>query len=146
MTTNKRWPVRNTDGLARHVARQLPEMTRRDVLAVLNTAMHAIRDALGEQVRQGVKSPSVKIRHVGVFELRLYQPTRRPHLNGTVRVIPARWRVAFRPADRWNEEMASWPTRTTVQEETSGTLLETPAWPHPSSADEEARRSGLPDV
>lgn len=146
MTTRKRWPIRNTDDLARHVARQLPEMNRRDVLAVLNTALHAIRDSLGEQVRQGVPSPSVKIRHVGVFELRLYQPTRRPHLNGTVRVIPARWRVAFRPADRWNEVMAGWPTRTTGQEDPQGTPLEPPAWSSPSAADEETRHSGLSDV
>jgi nucleoid DNA-binding protein len=121
-------------------------MNRRDVLAVLNTALHAVRDSLGEQVRQGVRYPSVKIRHVGVFEMRLYQPTRRPHLNGTVRVIPARWRVAFRPADRWNEVMSSWPTRTTSQEAPKGTSLETPAWPTSFAADEETRRSDLPDV
>lgn len=146
MASRRTWPVRNTDQLARHVAQQLPEMNRRDVMAVLNTAMQAIRDSLGEQVRQGVRFPSVKIRHVGVFEMRLYQPTRRPHLNGTVRVIPARWRVAFRPADRWNEVMASWPTRTTPQEDTQGTPSETPAWPLASAADEEARHPDVSDV
>lgn len=146
MSSRKRWPIRNTDDLARHVARQLPELTRRQVLAVLNTALQSIRDSLGEQARQGVEKPSVKIRHVGVFQLRLYQPTRRPHLNGTVRVIPARWRVAFRPADRWNEVMGEWPTTTNLQEPAGHTPAESPAWPSPTGRDEEARRPDLPDV
>lgn len=144
MAPRKRWPARNTDELARYVARQFPELTRRQVLAVINATMHAVRESLGDQVAEGVERPAVKIRHAGVFELRQYKPTRRPHLNGTVRMIPARWRVAFRPADLWNVVMKRWPTRQTAQEAPTKASQETSVWSPPS--DEEAWSPEVPDV
>lgn len=142
MSPRKSWPVRNTDELARHVAKSLPEVTRRQVMAVLYTALHSIRDSLGTQAAAGVKNPSVKIRHVGVFSLKEYKPTRRPHLNGTIRVVPARWRVTFRPSDLWQGVMQTWPTRTSSEEATGQVAA---AHPQPL-CDEETRRADVPDV
>lgn len=108
----KRWPVSNTDELARHVARQFPELTRRQVTGVLHVAMQSILSSLGDQAALGFPSPTLKIRHFGTFELRWYKPSRRPHINGTIRVVPARWRVGFRPAQRWEPLLGAWSTRT----------------------------------
>lgn len=142
MAPRKRWPVRNTDELARHVAKQLPELTRRQVLAVLNTAMHTIRDSLGAQAAAGVEHPSVKIRRVGVFTLKQYKATLRPHLNGTVRVVPARWRVTFRPSDLWNAVMQTWPTRTSAE----GGPGQGDSVPPQPRADEEERNPEMPNL
>lgn len=119
-----RWPVTYTDELVRHVARQLPELNRRQVMAVLNTTMVAIRESLVEQARQGAESPSVTIRSAGAFELRWYKSVRRHHLNGTMRTVPPRWKVVFRPAKGWLDAAAaaSRETRTTLQ----GAPLENP--------------------
>lgn len=140
----KRWPARSTDDLVRYVAKQFPELTRRQVGGVINATMVAIRDSLGQQADEGVTNPTVKIRHAGVFELRLYKATRRPHLNGTVRLIPPRWKVVFRPSDLWNSLMRKWKTRQTGQEAPQQDLEEPSRWSVPP--DEEARGPEMPDV
>lgn len=117
MSERKRWPVTQTDELVRHVARQLPELTRRQVLAVLNTTMVAVRESLMAQARQGVPDPVVKVRSAGSFELRWYKSVRRHHLDGTLRTVPPRWKLFFRPSRAWLAATAeaSQATRTTLQ-------------------------------
>jgi nucleoid DNA-binding protein len=140
----KRWPVTNTDELVRHVARQFPELTRRQVAGVLNLTFHAMLQSLGDQVAEGFSEPTVKIRNFGTLFLRWYKPTRRPHINGTMRIVPPRWRIGFRPATQWGPRVKAWSvlTRNTSEEQ--------PTEPQPENLecpkrDEEAV-APLPDV
>lgn len=142
--SRKRWPVRNTDELARHVARQFPELKRRQVMTIVNASLLAIRDSLLDQAREGEDRPHVTILNFGVFELRRYKETRRHHLTDGMRVIPERWRAGFRVSHRWAASVTALPTRTRVQEHPGeNPRLELPPCPLPS--DEEAP-GHLPDV
>ena len=140
----KRWPATNTDELVRHVARQFPDLTRRQVAGVLNLAMHSILQSLGDQVAAGFDDPAVKIRNFGTLYLRWYKPTRRPHLNGSVRVIPPRWKFGFRAAAQWGPRLDQWSalTRNTSEEQPTEPQPENLEWPH---RDEEAVPP-LPDL
>jgi nucleoid DNA-binding protein len=115
MKRRKRWPARNTDELVRYVARQLPELTYRQVLAAVNVTMQAVRDSLGEQAEAGVQNPSVTVQQVGVFELRLYKKVVRKHLDGQLHETPPRWHMMFRPSRRWSEVIATWRTSPEVE-------------------------------
>jgi nucleoid DNA-binding protein len=115
--TPKRWPASNTDRIVRHVARQFPEIPRRHIAAVLNAGFMAIRDSLADQVRQGERSPRVRLHNVGSFEVRLYKAVRRHDVLRGPRVVPPRWKLVFRPSQRWADVLASLPTRTIVQED-----------------------------
>lgn len=141
--STKRWPVTNADELTRHVARQFPELKRRQVMTVLNAALLAVRDSLLAQAEAGMARPHVTISNFGVFELRRYKAVRRPHLAGGFRIIPERWRVAFRPSARWAQRMAEISTRTTTQEPPGRNLDQESASCSPP--DEEAPRH-LPDL
>lgn len=141
------WPARNTDALAEHTARQLPEINRRQAMAVINVAMQSVRQSLCEQVAAGVENPSVKIRHVGVFELRLYRPTRRPRLDGVIQEIPPRWRMVFRPCALWQDYISGLETtRQTPEGEPGQDPSEETAWPDPPAGDEEEGHTEVPDV
>jgi nucleoid DNA-binding protein len=141
----KRWPVRNADELARHVARQFPELKRRQVMTIVNASLLAIRDSLLDQAREGEDRPHVTILNFGVFELRQYKETRKPHLKGGMHVVPARWRAGFRASHRWASKVAGLPTRTRAQELAGETLSLEPL-PCPTPSNEEAPRdvSDLP--
>jgi nucleoid DNA-binding protein len=140
--TPRRWPATNTDRIVRHVARQFPELSRRQVSAAVNATFLAIRDSLVAQVREGAQNPHVRLYNLGSFEMRLYKPVRRPGLSGEDRVIPARWKVVFRPGQNWRSAVAD-VTRTTVQGDTGeNPSLESSECPLP---DEETPRD-LPDL
>lgn len=139
----KRWPATNTDALVRHVARQFPEVTRRQVAGVLNLAFQAIADSLGAQAESGDPRPSVKVRNFGSFELRWHKASKKHHINGTMRVVPPRWKTAFRPSQIVEAKVgrASEVTRTKRKE---GAKETAPTDPCLDSSHEEG--SALPNV
>lgn len=94
-SARKRWPVTNTDELARHIARQLPELTHRQVVAVLQVATTTIFESLETQAAMGYERPSVALRRFGAFQLRWYPSVRRRLLGGMTATIPGHWRVTF---------------------------------------------------
>ena len=94
-SARKRWPVTNTDELARHVARQLPELTHRQVAAVLQVATTTILESLEAQSEMGYDTPSVALRRFGTFQLRWYPAMRRRLLGGVMADMPGHWRLTF---------------------------------------------------
>lgn len=141
------WPARNTDDLAQHVARQIPELTRRQAMTAMNVAMQGVRKSLCDQAEAGAETPYVKIRHVGVFELRRYKPTRRPRLDGVIQEIPSRWRMVFRPCALWQDYIQALDeTRQSLEEEPGQSALEEVAWPQPPAVDEEEGTAEVSDV
>lgn len=85
----------NTDELARHIARQLPEFTHRQVVAVLQVAVISVLESLEAQAALGYERPSVALRRFGTFQLRWYPSVRRRLLGGAAVTIPGHWRMTF---------------------------------------------------
>lgn len=100
-TGRSRWPPRNTSDLARHVAKQFPDLTRQQVAKVLTATSLAIMESLYEQERQGIviRGPSVAVRGFGRFVLKYRKPyTVMSRVLERVVHIPGTWRPQFMAA------------------------------------------------
>lgn len=128
MTTPKRfrWPVHNMDQVARHVARQFPELTRRQVMGVLQAFFATVRESSLAQWEAGESRPGVSLRSFGRFEL-VYRRARPNQFGG--RTVPAKWTFVFRPKGVLMERIRAATSKTsadspveTLPEDVGGTL------------------------
>lgn len=113
----KRWPVTNTDELTRYIARQLPELKRRQVIAVLQLATSAILNSLKTQAEDGEQRPSVTLRRFGTFELRRVKASRRRLLGGEARDVAAHWRLVVMVPRPRRDQIKRWPAPLTTTAE-----------------------------